>query len=217
MIIDHTHPDYIRRRGASKTNRWNGAYYYSREIVQNIIPWIETDRNWITINVPEAGAADHSIVFIHNNLHSEYYDWLREYRDLVLVCGIPETCAKVCHLGTAVYLPLSVDVEEVEKYRCDKKKDVAYVGRRSKRRGIMFPENTEYLEALPRELLLARLAEYRHVFAIGRTAIEAKILGCNILAYDPRFPDPGRWKILDNKDAAVILQRLLMEVDGHVQ
>ena len=67
-IVDHDHPVYRRKRMQAGRNKWNGAYYYSKEIVDNIIPLVKTDRNWLTINVPEV-AYDHSIVFIHNNLH----------------------------------------------------------------------------------------------------------------------------------------------------
>lgn len=212
MIVDYTNPTY-RAQNISRT-LWNGAYFYSKEIVHNIMPNVVTDRSWITINVPEEGACDHAIVFIHNNLQPERkYEWLRPYKDLVMVCGIPETCERVAHLGTPIYLPLSIDVADVEQYRRPKKKDVAFVGRRPKRRGITFPENTDFIEGLPRPELLAKMAEYRYVFAVGRTALEAKVLGCNLLAYDPRFPDVERWKVMDNSEAAVILQRSLDEID----
>lgn len=217
MVISHTHPAYVARWSTTGQDRWNGAYYYSKEIVENIIPLVNTDRNWITINIPEAGGCDHSIVFIHNNLHPELYDWLKDFHDLILVCGVPETCAKMAHLGTPIYLPLSVDVEDVSQYYCQKTQDVAFIGRRPKRRGITFPENTHIIEGLPRSELLKRMAAYEKVYAVGRTAVEAKILGCEILPYDPRFPDPERWQILDNKDAAVILQKLLDEVDYDLQ
>ena len=52
IIIDHTNRRYKIRRDASGENRYNGAYYYSLEIVKNIIPRIKTDRNWITLNIP---------------------------------------------------------------------------------------------------------------------------------------------------------------------
>ena len=58
------------------------------------------------------------------------------------------------------------------------------------------------------------MAEYETVYAVGRTAIEAKILGCKLKAYDPRFPKVSRWKILDNKKAAKMLQEMLDEIDG---
>lgn len=223
MIIDHTHPAYVKWKNTVSVGRQNGAYHYSREIVRNIIPNVETDRNWMTVNLPETGRYykdiyknhefDHSIVFIHNNLHPEHYLWLKRFDDLILVCGIPETCEKVAHLGTPIYLPLSIDAAEVKQYRRSKTKDVAFVGRQAKRKGIEFPKNTDYLENMPRNKLLSAMAEYRYVFAVGRVALEAKVLGCNILAYDPRFPDVDRWQVLDNKDAAKLLQKMIWEID----
>lgn len=213
QIIDHNHPSYRKRRGISGANRWNGAFYYSEEIVKNIIPFVETDRNWMTINTPGVGY-DHSIVFIHNNLHPELYDWLSKYKDLILVCGILETCVKMTHLGIPVYLPLSVDVEQVKAFaKPEKTKEMAFFGRKSKRKGIEFPEGADIIEGIPRAKMLSVMAEYRKVFAVGRTAIEAKILGCEILPYDPRFPNPDRWKIVDNREAAALLNQILKDVD----
>lgn len=222
MITDHNHPDYIKRWSNAGAGKHNGAYYYSKEIVKNIIPYVETDRHWMTINIPEGNrvpqftyyGADHMIVFIHNNKKPENYDWLARYNDLVLVCGIPETCDKVAHLGKAIYLPLSIDVAEVEKYKRPKTKEVAFVGRRAKRKGVEFPPNVDFIEGLPRTQLLEAMAEYKEIYAVGRTAIEAKALGCKILPYDERFPDVDRWQVLDNRDASKILQDQLNMIDG---
>ena len=86
MIIDHNDRRYRDKWNLMEGNKYNGAFYYSKEIVANIIPNVKTDRNWITVNVQGAGA-DHAIVFIHNNLHPENYDWLQTYgyKDLILV------------------------------------------------------------------------------------------------------------------------------------
>lgn len=215
MIIDHTNKRYQLNCSWSKSNTiiHNGAYYYSKEIVENIIPRIDTDRNWITIHIPGV-ACNHSIVFIHNNLHPERYEWLRRYDDLILVCGIPETVDKVAHIGKAIYLPISVDVGYVQSFRSEKTRDVAFVGRQVKRRGVTLPDGIDYIESMPREQLLGLMAKYRSVYAVGRTAIEARVLGCELLPYDPRFPDVSRWEILDNRDAAVMLQSALDEIDG---
>lgn len=202
MIIDHTNPSY---RKLNSQNRFNGAYYYSKEIVKNIIPRVKTDYNWVTINTKEA--ADHSIVFVHNNLHPEHYDYLKQYKDIILVVGVPDTAPKVAHLGKVIYLPLSVDVAYVEQYKCLKDKEVCFVGRPSKFEGTK--AIGDYIGGVPREQLLTRLAHYKQAYAVGRCAIEARILGCEILPYDPRFPDPSIWKVVDNAEAAAILQREL--------
>ena len=213
-IIGTKHPSYRIRRSGMKGGKFNGAYYYALEIEKNIIPNIRTDRAWVLLNC-RGFAFNHSIVFIHNNLHPENYEWLKffGFQDLILVCGIPETCEKVKHLGRTIYLPLSIDVQEVTQYKTEKTKEAAFVGRAVKRRGLKFPETVDYIEGLERAELLQEMAKYKTVYAVGRCAIEAKALGCDVKAYDPRFPDPSIWKVIDNKDAAAILQKQLDEID----
>ena len=221
MIISHDHICYQRRWRDAGKNRFNGAYYYSLEIVKNIIPRVKTTRNWVTVNIPVMNhepqfykcCADHSIVFIHNNLHPENYEWLKKYNDLILVCGVPETCSKMGRVGRPVYLPLSVDVAEVKKHKKTKTKGRAFVGRMSKLFGAALPSDTDIIAGLPRAELLDKMAEYEEVYAVGRVAVEAKILGCDVLPYDPRYPDTELWQILDNKDAAALLQEEIDRID----
>lgn len=217
MIISHTHPRYQRRRENAKENRYNGAYYYSQEIVKNIIPEVKTNRNWITINIPGEGA-NHAIFFVHNNLKPEKYDWIHQYgfQDVILVCGIEETYKHYDEEGRhkAIYLPLSIDTEYVKQFRVqDKTKKVAFAGRKNKTIFGNLPEGIDYLCNMKREELLQKMAKYEQIYAVGRTAIEAKILGCEVLPYDVRYLDPQMWKVIDNKDAAKILQKKLDVID----
>lgn len=206
MIIDHDHYKYRRKWRRIGGGKYNGAFYYSKEIVKYFIPAIETDRNWITVN---AGiGADHSIVFVHNNLHPEHYDFLKPYDDLILVCGLEETVDKVKHLGKAIYLPLSVDVEYVKQFQRKKTKDAAFAGRPNKKNLGKLPPGIDYLQGMKRQKLLPLMSQYRTVFCVGRTAIEAKILDCEIGIYDNRFPT-DRWEILDSRDAAKMLAKEL--------
>ena len=213
-VFSHESERYKKAMARTKKGKNNGAYHYSREIVKNIIPNVETDRNWITIRAEGVGC-DHAIVFVHNNLHPERYDYLKAYEDLVLVCGVPETCEKVAHLGKAIYLPLSVDVEYVEQFKRPKTREVAFVGRKSKTKLGKLPPNIDYLCGMKRQSLLPEMAKYMQIYGVGRVAIEAKVLGCEVLPYDHRFPDPDVWKVLDNKDAAVMLQKELDRIDGN--
>lgn len=209
MIVSHEHPSYSRVMAP-----YNGAYYYSKELVEKIIPFVKTDRNWITINI-HGEAYDHSVVFIHNNLHPENYDWLMNYKDLILVCGVPKTTKWVQHLGTPIYLPLSVDVEYVQRFiKKRKTRRTAFAGRPAKKFDILFPTNIDFIEKLPRDEFLDAMSEYEEIFAVGRTAIEAKILGCKVLPYDPRFPDPEVWEVRDCIDAVHDLNRMLKEIDN---
>lgn len=214
MIIDHTHREYLKKWDKIGTGKYNGAFYYSQEIVENIIPNVETNRNWITVNVQGVGC-NHAIVFIHNNVKPSNYDWLRKYDDLVLVCGIKETVEKVSHLGRAIYLPLSIDVEYVEQFKVENKtKDVAFVGRKSKLQYGSVPGGVDIISGLPREELLKTMAEYKTVYAVGRVAIEARCLECKLKAYDRRYPGVNRWRVIDNRDAARMLQVQLDKIDG---
>ena len=212
VIVNHETPEYQAKRAVLRESMHNGAYYYSIEINKFFIPNIRTTRNWITVNCKGIGI-DHAIVFVHNNLHPEWYEWLSDYEDLILVCGVPSTCDKVAHLGKTIYLPLSVDVKEVEQYRTEKTKGTAFVGRKEKRYGCDIPHTINYLEGLERDKLLQMVAQYRRIYAVGRTAIEGKILGCEILPYDERFPDPSVWQIFDSRDACKLLQKKLDEID----
>lgn len=218
MIIDHTHPVYKQKRDKlSQAGRENGAYYYSREIVKNIIPLVDTDRNWITVNLEGVGC-DHSIVFVHNNKNASRYEWLKQYKDLILVCGVPETCEKVAHLGTPIYLPLSIDVDYVKQFAVPKEErhGSAFVGRPIKRKyeGVELPDGIDIIEGVKREDMLPMMARYEYIYAVGRTAIEAKAMGCKLKAYDPRYPKVSLWKVVDNKKAAKILQDKLDEIDN---
>lgn len=211
MIIDHTHQKWRNRQANLGKHKYNGALYYSQEIVQNIIPHIKTKRPWVTVNV-QGACCDDAIVFIHSNINTErIYKWLERYENLVLVCGLPETVEKVKNLGTAFYLPLSIDTEYVKQFACEKDRLIAFAGRVTK--DVNIPAGVPKLQGIPREQLLMEMAHYKYVYAVGRTALEAKCLGCNLLPYDPRFLDIDRWEVLDNKDVIPRLQTMLDAID----
>lgn len=219
MLIDHTNPLYVKKRNSmTQDGKYNGAYYYSREIVKNIIPNVKTDRNWITIRLPEMTVhPDHSIIFIHNNRNPNYYTYLKNYKDCILVCSLPSTAENLRFFGKTIYLPLSVDVRQVEKYRVkEKTKTKAYAGRKLKLSYFnnRVPKGVEVLSGMPQSKLLKEMAKYRTIYASGRTAIQAKILGCKVLPHETNFPDSSVWKVLDNRDAAKMLQKMIDEIDG---
>ena len=211
-IIDHTHPKYIKARDRIGASRWNGAFYYSKEICDIIIPKVKTDRPWVTINVKDPALGfDRAIVFVHNHKQCPHtYDWLKGYKDLIFVCSERDDMPKLEYLGTPIYLPLSVDVEYVKQFRKDKKtKRIAFVGRRERARDIPdLPGGIEFVSGMRRDQLLRKLADYETVYALDRVAIEAQILGCKVL------PWPDRWKVIDSLEAAEMLQKELDRIDG---
>lgn len=220
MIIDHTHPDYVKKWKTLGENKYNGAYYYSKEIVRNIIPRVKTDRNWVTIRLAgNKDHPDHSIVFIHNNRNPNYYEYLQNYKDCILVCSLPSTAENVSFFGKSIYLPLSVDVKAVEKYKVkNKTKDKAYAGRIIKLNYATssLPKDIDILCNMPQSKLLREMAKYKTIYATGRTAIQAKVLGCHVESHDVRFQDASIWQVLDNREAAKMLQDLIDEIDGKI-
>lgn len=219
MILDHTEPNYVKKRNSlTGGNKFNGAYYYSREIVKNIIPHVKTDRNWVTVRLADTPIPEHSIVFIHNNRNPNYYEFLRNYKDLILVCGLERTVDNMQYFGKAIYLPLSIDVEYVKRFRVEEKtKEMAFAGRLikiSKMYHAPVPKECDILTNMSQHRLLQAMADYKKVYCTGRTALQAKVLGCEIGVHDPNFPDPRIWNVIDNRNAAKMLQDILNEIDG---
>lgn len=218
-IVDYRHPEAVRLRKRLGKHKYNGAYYYSVEISKHFIPNIKTDRNWVTIHAGNV-CMDHSIVFVHDVWKwEEKYAYTFRYRDIVYVVSMPDMVDGVSKHGKVVYLPLSVDVEEVSAYRRSKDKGTAFFGRTEWRENWLqgafrFPEGTEFVGMVPRSELLSEMARYESVYAVCRTAIEAKVLGCEVLPFHPRFPDPNQWEVLDSREAAKMLQAGLDRIDA---
>lgn len=223
-IIDVTDPNYIaycKNYHHNGRGFYNGAYYYSKEIVKNIIPNVKTKRPWDTVGMKFLHSADHAIVFLHHNLKPEVnYKWLLRYNDLVLVCSSDVTYkwTKSLPKQHAIFLPLSIDTEYVKQFKTKKTKQACYAGNKW---AFKYPDLKKYVpkdvdyppENIPREELLKFIAPYRECYAVGRSALEAKCLGCKIKVCDHRYPDPSFWKLIDNKEAAKLLQKELDLLD----
>ena len=205
MIIGINDTTFSNKRNHLRRGKHNGAYYYAQEIEKNIIPRIKTNMNWVLVR-PEQ-CPDNSIVFVHSNVDLEKLDdWLGGKKNLILVCSIEPTRDYCKKFGESILLPLSVDVDYVKQFKCEKTRDAAYCGNLWKFKHKDFLElvkpGTHILTDIPREQMLEEMAKYKSIYAVGRCAIEARVLGCDILYCDSRYPDPSIWKIYDNKDAA---------------
>lgn len=209
MIFSHESPEYRD----NVRNKNQGAYFYSTEICKYFIPNITTDRNWVTVGY-SGKCFDHSIVFAHSNLYPHVYSYLEPFDDLLMVCSWPQQMDAVKQWGKPVFLPMSVDTEYVKRFRRDKDRDICFAGRMEKcTDALRHTVGLDFIAECNREQLLSEMARYKRVYAIDRVAIEAKILGCEVLPYDPRFPDPDFWEVIDSRDAAKMLQEILNEVD----
>lgn len=215
-IIDTTDPNYIaycKNFHQGGTGFHNGAYYYSLEIVKNIIPNVKTNRPWDTLGMRFMNSHDHAIVFLHNNKNPEKtYGWLSKYKDLVYVCSTKATVDWVTEQknGSTIFLPLSVDTKYVSQFKTRKTKEACYAGNRwrfkEKDLKKYVPEGTDFPpKNLPREELLKFIAPYKVCYAIGRTAIEASCLGCEVRNCDSRYEGVS-WPVLSNQEAAQMLQ-----------
>lgn len=215
MIINHNHPLYKAKRTKQGYGKYNGAYYYSQDICKYIIPNVKTDRTWVTVRIEECTEnLDHSIVFIHNNRNPNLYQYLQKYKDVICVCSTPRTYDNMIFYGTPVLLPLSVNVDNIKRYKVkEKTKEMAFAGRRLKMTNRI-PAEADILTDMPQTSLIREMAKYKKIYAVGRTAIQAKILGCEIGVYDSLYPDPNFWKVVDCKDAAKMLQTIIDKIDG---
>lgn len=194
----------------------NGAFFYSKEIVENIIPKIKTDRSWILVNI-EGKCFDHSIIFIHNNDDPEHYDWIDEFKDLILICSQKKTLLYMikkhpkCHV---IYLPLSIDTKYVKQFKTRKTRKVAFFGRFCKipKDLLKSVPDIHIIGGMDRDKLLKEVARYKTVYAIDRCALEAKCLGCDVITYDMGYNDLN-FELVDNVEAAELLQKKLNEID----
>lgn len=219
MIIDHTHPEYTKLRAKIPKGKYNGCWYYSNEIVDNIIPNVKTWRDWNTVGRELTGMCDHMIVFLHDNSTPWHYDWLKKYEDLVLVCSSTYTRDSVIYSGRTILLPMSIDTEFVRQFRAKKTKDICFAGNLWVKENMTDPSvlvagKVDFFSGLPREELLKEIAQYKRVYAIDRCALEAKVLGCELMQMNTRYHCDSIGEVLDNRDAAKMLQAELNKIDG---
>lgn len=213
MIFSHLNQEWIDTHVGIN----NGAYWYSKELLENIVPNIKTKRSWCLINVQNQ-CEDGAIVFIHNNKNPERYKWLSDYKDLILVCSQPKTLNFMIEMFPkfhVILLPLSIDTDFVKQFKVKRKtRNTAYFGRKEKcPQEILNDSKIAKIYGLEREKLLKEIAKYKNVYAIGRCALEAKCLGCNVLSHEGEYENVD-FKLLDNKEVIPELQRLINEIDG---
>jgi hypothetical protein len=222
MIIDHNHPEYIERRKKLGKGKYNGCYYYSVEIVENIIPRIKTKRSWNTVGRDVEGMSNGMIVILHDNSTPWNYDWLKNYDDLILVCSSKYTMDSVKYWGHTVFLPMSIDTEYVKQFRTKKTRDICFVGNKWVKNSLRVPplpvstvpDKIDFFSSLPREKLLKEVAKYKRGYAIDRCAQELLCLGVKLLPLETRYGCDDIGRLLDNRDAAKILQAELDKIDG---
>ena len=209
IYFSHESPEYK----ALNLTKTNGAYWYSKELKENILPKIKTKRPFVTVNM-QGHCCDDAIVIIHNNLDQSNYEWLKDYKNLICVCSRIETVVKLVEMlpkAHIVYLPMSIDTEYVKKFKAKRKtKNKCYFGRLATVPADL-PKDVKVLGNHPREELLKDVAKYKTVYATGRCLLEAKCLGCKTINISEQT---GIEDIVDNKEAIKLLQQIINEIDG---
>ena len=95
-----------------------------------------------------------------------------------------------------------------------KSRKYAYYGRKEKcPQDILEDETVDKIFGNDRDECLKLVAKYKNVFAIGRCALEAKCLGCNVLSHAGEYENVD-FEVKDNKEIIPELQRLINEIDG---
>lgn len=219
VFVDHNHPNYVAKRNMLGSGKFNGAYYYSQDIENYILPLIKTDRPVNTIGIKDCGGTDRMIVFVHHYLHPEKYAWLKKFKDVIIVSSDLEANKVLKNFGTVIHLPLSVNTEEIAKHKVKKKtQDACYYGNqwafKQKELKELVPPEVHRFGEMPRERAWDVIAKYKRCYAIGLCAIEAQVLGCKLEMSRYRYPDPEKaFPVFDCKDAAKMLQKELDKID----
>lgn len=219
QLITHDDPVFQKMRDDLGIHAHNGGYYYSKEIVDNIIPSVQTDRSWITVCIKDK-IMPHSIFFVHATETFEQYEWMKALpeMDIIAVCSKKSSMLyfeKLRCVSHTIFLPLSVDTKYLKQFKQKKKtKDTCFYGNKwPSRVQYVLPEvsSAPHIQGA-REECLEELAKYKQCYAIDRCALEAKTLGVNVLPTDARF-NPDIFRVYDNKEAALILQSQLDYID----
>lgn len=213
IIQDHNSYEYLEARSKLKLGKHNGAYYYSKEIVENFIPKIKTDLNWQTIN--HQTAPDNCIVFVHSNNALHRYDYLLNYKNVVLVCSTNHSKDKLISKGhrQVIYVPLSIDTEYLDKFKSETKSGEIACGNiwafTDETKKYFRDNNIIHYHDLQRDELLTLMGKSKRVYAIGRTAMEAIYLGAEVIQPDKEYPVEKYDTYYTQDDAIRIMQEQL--------
>lgn len=216
MNITVDHPEYIERLNELGKARFNGCYYYSKEIEEIIIPRVKTDRQWNIVGRDVSDMCDGMIVVLHDNSRPFNYQWLKKYKDLILVVSSDYTARSVIYSGRIIFLPMSVDTEYVKQFKQPKTKEICFFGNPwvLDNTNEELDEETDFLPSgLPREQMLKEVAKYKKAYCIDRCAIEASVLGCEVMRMETRYSVDNVGAVLDSRSAAKIIQASLDYID----
>jgi hypothetical protein len=222
MIVYGTQtPAFKDWRRTQRQGVFNGAYFYSKEIEDNILPRIDADLFVVTVGAsiyqPD-DIPDGAVVVCHEN-RTPAINYNHLFRKGILwVCSKQSTADTMRSYGEkAAYVPLSIDTEYVRTFAAEKTKEVAFVGNKWGFKAdylANLPSDIDQLSDLPREDLLREMAKYKRVIAEGRCLMEAQVLGAEGEVPKYKNLEAVFVKPLDNRDAIPYWQEALV---GHAR
>lgn len=228
-FLGTTNPPYRAWRNRGIGNIHNGAHYYGQEIEEFVLPKIKANLFVVTAGgtLQPKKVPDNCVFVCHHNVNPQkVYEQFFE-RGILWVCSKPSTVEKLKKVGEkAVYIPLSIDTQYVEKFKTEKTRDIAFVGNfwKFKFRYLeSLPDNVHQIGVLPRKRLLEEMAKYKRVIAEGRCNMEAQVLGCEVQLPDYKslnltieldvFPR----EVLDIRDAVPLWRAALLEHESSLK
>lgn len=208
--------EYKKWRNSLKSGQFNGAYFYAKEIEDIILPKLEGDFfiNTVAVQLYEPKQIpDGAIVVAHDNYHtverySPYFG-----KNITWICSKYDAYFKLMGRGErAVLVPMSVDTEYVRKVAGKPRKtlDTGFFGNawdfKESEMTKLYTQGVELISNLTREEALKRMAKFKTMYAEGRCAIEATVLGCDVKLIEyPDFPaEPVQ--VLDSRDVIDLWQ-----------
>lgn len=210
IILGTKTQSFISWHGQKTTGKNNGAFWYSKEIEEIILP----ELSHLNLFVVTAGATllnsknipDGAVVICHDN-RTTVSSYRKLFRKGVLwVCSKHSTVATLEKAGEkAIYIPLSIDTQYVAQYKQKKKtKDTAFVGNAwafKKDYLASLPENIVQLSDMERVDLIREMAKFKNVIAEGRCLMEAQVLGCKTQVPKYENLEAVYVEALDSRDA----------------
>lgn len=197
----------------------NGAYWYSKEIEDIILPELDSDAVVVTVAASLYGPNDipsGSVIVCHDNRYTEQSYGNHFGNNHLWICSKESTVKTLKGYGeNAVYVPLSIDTRYVKKFITDKTKDTAYVGNPwgfKKEYLESLPPNIKQLGGMERDVLLRKMAEYKNVIAEGRCLMEAQVLGAKTSVPEYKEHEAVFVKALDSLAAVKHWQKAFKKV-----
>lgn len=207
-LFDHTTSSWLRR-----TNSINGAITYSKDIIKHQLPKWQSilGHNDLLSTAPPPDTFDlpsninNAIIYLHTwPLDDNIIEFKSRYRvpakNVIYITAYKEYCKTLKQYGyNAVYIPMSIDTEQVQQYAQVKDKHgIVYYGNITSAKLKTYRKVQEVCRSLgvrldtvsygvyrgravTQEQALEYISRYTYGIGVGRCALEMQALGLKVL------------------------------------